>query len=108
MGGITAAHRVAVIVEPYNKRFVPHAFGSMINYSMVRHISAASPVSSLIEFGVYSDEIDDPGEYIASHYIANQSEIRVQDGGAIEPLEKPGLGIALDDDLLEEYRLNSP
>ena len=106
VGGITAAHRVATMIEPYDKRLVLHAFGPAINYSASLHVAAASPVSSLIEFGVYADDIDDPGEYIASPYIANQSAIRVQDGGHIEPLKEPGLGLELDNDVVEEYRLN--
>ncbi|QHS16682.1 mandelate racemase/muconate lactonizing enzyme family protein [haloarchaeon 3A1-DGR] len=106
VGGITAAHRVGTMIEPYDKKLVPHAFGPAINYSASLHVAAASPVCSLIEFGVYSDELDDPGEYIASPYVANQEDIYVQDGGVIEPPEKPGLGLELDEDLIEEYRLN--
>ena len=106
VGGITAAHRVGTMIEPYDKKLVPHAFGPAINYSASLHVAAASPVCSLIEFGVYSDEVDDPGRYIASPYVANQEEIYVQDGGLIEPPEKAGLGMELDTDLIEEYRLN--
>lgn len=105
VGGITAAHRVATMVEPYDKRLVLHAFGPAINYSASLHVAAASPVSPLIEFGVYSDDVDDPGEYIASPYVANQDEIYVRDGGAIDPLEKPGLGIELDEEMIAEYRV---
>ncbi|WP_276253080.1 mandelate racemase/muconate lactonizing enzyme family protein [Halomontanus rarus] len=105
-GGITAAHRVGTLIEPYDKVLVPHAFGPAINYSASLHVAAACPVSSLIEFGVYSDEIGDPGEYIASPYVANQSDIYVQDGGVIEPPDAPGLGLELDDDVVEEYRIN--
>lgn len=106
VGGITAANRVATMIEPYDKKFVPHAFGPAINYSASLHVAAASPACSLIEFGVYSDDVDDPGEYIASPYVANQSDIYVQDGGVIEPPEHPGLGVELDDEIIEEYRLN--
>ena len=105
-GGITAADRVGTLIEPYDKALVLHAFGPAINYSASLHVAAASPVSSLIEFGVYSDEIDDPGEYIASPYVANQDDIYVRDGGVIEPPEKPGLGLELDEDVVEEYRIN--
>ncbi|WP_114579531.1 mandelate racemase/muconate lactonizing enzyme family protein [Saliphagus sp. LR7] len=106
VGGITAADRVATMIEPYDKKLVPHAFGPAINYSASLHVAAASPACSLIEFGVYSDEIDDPGEYIASPYVANQTDIYVQDGGTIEPPNEPGLGLELDDEVVEEYRLN--
>lgn len=105
-GGITAAHRVGTLIEPYDKALVLHAFGPAINYSASLHVAAACPVSSLIEFGVYSDEVEDPGEYIASPYVENQSEIYVRDGGVIDPPEKPGLGLELDDGVVEEYRLN--
>ncbi|ADJ16758.1 mandelate racemase/muconate lactonizing enzyme family protein [Halalkalicoccus jeotgali] len=105
-GGITAAQRVGTMIEPYDKKLVLHAFGPVINYSASLHVAAACPVSPLIEFGVYSDEIDDPGEYLASPYVDNQTDIYVQDGGIIEPPEKPGLGLELDDELVEEYRLN--
>jgi L-alanine-DL-glutamate epimerase-like enolase superfamily enzyme len=106
VGGITAASRVGTMIEPYDKKLVPHAFGPVINYSASLHVAAASPACSLIEFGVYSDEVDDPGEYIASPYVANQDDVYVQDGGVIEPSEKPGLGLELDEGLVEEYRLN--
>lgn len=106
VGGITAANRVSTMIEPYDKKLVPHAFGPVINYSASLHVAAASPACSLIEFGVYSDEVDDPGEYIASPYVANQKDVYVQDGGVIEPPEKPGLGLELDEEFIEEYRLN--
>lgn len=105
-GGITAANRVSTMIEPYDKKLVPHAFGPVINYSASLHMAAASPVCSLIEFGVYSDEIADPGEYIASPYVTNQTDIYVQDGGVIAPPDTPGLGLELDDELVEAYRLN--
>jgi L-alanine-DL-glutamate epimerase-like enolase superfamily enzyme len=105
-GGITAAVRIGTMVEPYDKQLVPHAFGPVINYSASLHVAAASPACSLIEFGVYSDEIDDPGEYIASPYVANQSDVHVRDGGVIEPPDAPGLGLELDDEMVAEYRLN--
>lgn len=94
------------MIEPYDKKLVPHAFGPVINYSASLHVAAASPVCSLIEFGVYSDEIADPGEYIASPYVTNQTEIYVRDGGLIEPPDTPGLGLELDDEIVEAYQLN--
>lgn len=106
VGGITAANRVGTMIEPYDKKLVPHAFGPVINYSASLHVAAASPACSLIEFGVYSDEVDDPGEYIASPYVKNQEDVYVRDGGVIRPPEKPGFGLELDEELVEEYRLN--
>ena len=107
VGGVTAAQSVATMVEAFNKRMVPHTFGPGINYMASLHVATASPACDLIEFAVYDDEADDPGEFVASPYIQDQGEtIYVQDGGVIEPPEKPGLGIELDENALEEYRVD--
>jgi L-alanine-DL-glutamate epimerase-like enolase superfamily enzyme len=78
----------------------------MINYAASLHVAASCNVCDLIEFAVYSDEVDDPGEYLASPYVANQEDIYVQDGGSIRPPEKPGLGVVLDEDALEKHRVD--
>ena len=102
--GITGAQRVATLVEAYNKRFLPHAFGPVVNYAASLHVAMASPVCSRIEYAVYDDTVDDPGEFVASPYIANQQDYSVDDGGKISPPDKPGLGVEVDEDVLEEYR----
>lgn len=104
-GGVTGASRVATLVEAFNKRLVPHALGPAVNYAASLHVAAASPACSLIEFAVLSDEVDDPGEYIAGPYVENRDVIRVQDGGRIDPPEEPGLGVTIDEETLEEYRV---
>lgn len=106
LGGVTPARRVSTLVEAFNKEFLPHAYGPIVNYAASLHVSAASPICNLIEFAVYSDKVDDPGKYLTSPYVANQDDIYVQDGGTITPPEKPGLGVELDEDLIEEYRMN--
>jgi len=106
VGGITPANRVATRVEAFGKEDLPQAYGPMINYAASLHVAAACPACDLIEFAVYSDEVDDPGKYLASPYVADQEDVYVQDGGRIEPPEKPGLGVELDEDILEEYRVN--
>lgn len=105
VGGVTAANRVSSLVESFDKQLVPHTFGPAINYAASLHVVAASPACSLIEFAVFDDEIDDPGRFIASPYVKNQDDIYVEDGGTIAPPEKPGLGMELDDDAVEEYRV---
>lgn len=42
-GGVTAGVRVAAMVEAFGKRFVPHAFGPLVNYAASLHVSVASP-----------------------------------------------------------------
>ncbi|MFB6150670.1 MAG: mandelate racemase/muconate lactonizing enzyme family protein [Haloarculaceae archaeon] len=103
-GGITPSLAVATLCEAYDKRFVPHAFGPVVNYAASLHVAAAAPACSLIEFAIYAEDVDDPGRYVASPYVENQADVYVQDGGLIEPPEAPGLGLEVDEDALAEYR----
>lgn len=106
-GGVSAAHRVATVVETFGKRFVPHAFGPLINYSASLHVCVASPVCDLIEFAIYDgDDMDDPGRYVASPYVANQDDFSLDDDGSVSPPDAPGLGIELDESVIEELRLD--
>lgn len=105
-GGVTGANRVETLTEAYNKQIVPHAFGPLVNYAASVHVSLASPVCNLIEFAIYDETIDDPGRYISSPYVQNQDAVYVANDGTIEPPEEPGLGIELDTDAVEEFRVN--
>lgn len=104
-GGVTAAHRVATMVEAFDKRFVPHAFGPLVNYAASLHVSAACRTCDLIEFAVFDDEADDPGQYIASPYVENQETFSLDANGVISPPEGPGLGVELDNAVVEDLRI---
>jgi D-galactarolactone cycloisomerase len=106
VGGVTAAMRVATLTEAFNKELVPHALGPAVNYAASLHIAAASRQCSLIEFAVLEDDIDDPGRFVAGPHIENQDAIYVRNDGKIPPPKQPGLGITLDDDVIEEYRID--
>jgi L-alanine-DL-glutamate epimerase-like enolase superfamily enzyme len=106
VGGITGARRVATMVEAFNKQMIPHALGPAINYAASLHVAAAARQCDLIEFAVLDDDIEDPGEYIAGPYIENRDAIYVQDGGLIEPPSGLGLGVTIDDEVFEEYRVD--
>lgn len=105
-GGLTAARRVATLVEAFNERLVPHAYGPLVNYAASLHLAAAAPACDLIEFAVYDVDADDPGRYVASPYVADQGSVRVEDDGSIRPPEGPGLGVELDENVVEDLRLD--
>lgn len=106
VGGVTGAVRVATLVEAFNKRLVPHALGPAVNYAASLHVAAASRPCSLIEFAVLDEDIDDPGRYIAGPYIENDDAIYVRDGGAVTIPDEPGIGVKIDEEVLEEYRID--
>lgn len=105
-GGITGASRVATLVEAFNKRLVPHALGPAVNYAASLHVASAARACELIEFAVLEDGVDDPGVYVGGPHIENRDAIYVEDGGTITPPEGPGLGVEIDEDTLEKYRVD--
>jgi len=106
-GGVTAAHRVATLVEAFDKRLVPHAFGPLINYAASLHVCVASPACRLIEFAIYDGEdTGDVRRYLASPYVKNQDDFRLRSDGTIRPPDAPGLGIELDEAVVEELRFD--
>lgn len=103
-GGVTAANRVATLVEAFDERLVPHAFGPLVNYAASLHVAVASPACDLIEFAVYDDDADDPGQYVASPYVANQDEFGLE-AGVMTPPDRPGIGVELDEDVIDDLRI---
>jgi L-alanine-DL-glutamate epimerase-like enolase superfamily enzyme len=103
-GGVTAASRVGTLVEAFDRRFVPHAFGPLVNYAASLHVAVASPACDLVEFAVYDDDADDPGQYVASPYVANQDEFGLEEG-VMAPPDRPGIGVELDEDVVADLRI---
>jgi len=97
---------VATLVEAFNKRLVPHALGPAVNYAASLHVASAARACELIEFAVLEDGVDDPGVYVGGPHIENRDAIYVEDGGTISPPEGPGLGVTIDEDTLEQYRVD--
>ena len=103
-GGITSAFNVGTVVETFNKKLIPHAVGPAVNYAASVHVAAASPACSMIEFAVFDDELTDLGRFVASPYVTDQEKLNVTDGTVVPP-EKPGLGITIDWDVIEDRQV---
>lgn len=104
-GGITAAHRVGVLVETFGKRLVPHTMGPVVNFAASLHVAAAQRACTLIEFPVLSRELSDPSVFHAGRYMANVNEIAIQKDGTISPPNRPGLGVELDWDAVKDVEV---
>jgi D-galactarolactone cycloisomerase len=105
VGGITAAQRVGVLVEAFGKRFVPHTMGPVVNFCASLHVAVAQRASNLIEFPVLSRDLTDPGTFHAGRYMTNVAEIGLRPDGTLTPPDRPGLGVVLDRDALQEVEV---
>ncbi len=101
VGGVTAAHRVGVLVETFGKRLVPHTLGPIVNFAASLHVAAAQRACTLMEFPVLSRDVANPGQVHAGTYVVNVAEISLQPDGTLRPPERPGIGVEIDWDALK-------
>ena len=99
VGGLTEALRVCRIAAERGLRIVPHCWKSGIGIAASAHLAAASECCPYIEFL--------PVELAESPL---RRELLVEDlpvvDGRIRLPDRPGLGIALNRDALEQYRVD--
>lgn len=98
VGGLTEARRVCELARQRGRLIVPHAWKTGISIAAAAHLAFATPHCAYIEFL--------PAELSTSalrrEVVAD--ELRLV-GGQILPPRKPGLGIELNRDALERYRV---
>ncbi|HEU4544937.1 MAG TPA: mandelate racemase/muconate lactonizing enzyme family protein [Microlunatus sp.] len=95
-GGLTQGRRLAWLAHQRHRRVVPHAFKSGVLVAASTHFAAAIPNGGLIEHTVSTSPI-------ARDLV--RREIDFVDGRVRVPLDRPGLGIEVDRDVLERLRV---
>jgi L-alanine-DL-glutamate epimerase-like enolase superfamily enzyme len=95
-GGFTQARRIAALTWEKNRAMVPHAFSTGILVAASLHMTAAMPHGTLTEFSVADgplvrDLLQNPFR------LETDSTVRVPTG--------PGLGIELDEAVVERFRV---
>jgi D-galactarolactone cycloisomerase len=103
VGGLTEARRIAALAQAANLRVSPHAWGGAVGLAAALHLVAALPVTphgdnvpypTLVEY----DMSDNP---LRSRLLS--TPLALEDGHLRLP-EGPGLGVALDAAVVEQYR----
>lgn len=98
VGGLTEAKRVAMAARDKGLAVVPHCWKSAIGIAASAHLAAVSPTCAYIEFL--------PRELADSRLRKDlcSAELPVVDGRIPLPTA-PGLGVAINEDALREYRV---
>src|SRR5262245_53577938 len=98
VGGFTEARQVSQLAAARGRLVVPHCWKSAIGIAASAHLAAASPVCPYIEF-LPAELSESP---IRTSLVTN--EPGVVDGVLALPT-RPGLGVELNRDALERYRV---
>ena len=95
-GGITEVQRIASLAKALNIDCIPHVWGTPIAIAASLHVLASIPGKALLEF----DQSDNP---IREHLL--EEPFRVDKGYVRVPTE-PGLGIKINEEMLEKFRVD--
>ncbi len=95
-GGFTECRRIAAFAHVYNMMVAPHAFSSAITLVASMHLLASIPNGLLLEF-------DQNPNALRAELL---QEPISPEGGFVKLPERPGLGVALDPEVVERYRVH--
>ncbi|MFB6108303.1 MAG: mandelate racemase/muconate lactonizing enzyme family protein [Haloplanus sp.] len=95
-GGITEAKKICALAEAFETTCSPHCYTTGVGLAATMHVMAASPACEWLEF--------DPTEF-ALYEALFETPPEVVDGRVALP-EGPGLGVALDESVLDPYRVD--
>lgn len=98
VGGLTEARRVCDLAGARGRRIVPHAWKTGISIAAAAHLAAATPHCAYIEYL----PADLSTSVLRRDVVRDSLELR---NGQIVLPDRPGLGVELNRDALERYRV---
>jgi L-alanine-DL-glutamate epimerase-like enolase superfamily enzyme len=94
-GGITETMRIEALCAAHQVRFAAHIWGGATTFAAGLHCSAAATSSFILEYSVGANPM--------LHGLAEE-DFPVEDGHIAIP-ERPGLGVTINQDFVDEYRV---
>jgi L-alanine-DL-glutamate epimerase-like enolase superfamily enzyme len=93
-GGITEAMRISALASAANLRLAPHLWAGAPAFAAGLHVSAASPAAYVLEYSLGANPM--------IHELVEEDFPVVN--GSLEIPDRPGLGITIRSDFVEQYR----
>lgn len=95
-GGITVCRKIAALAEAHGLPVIPHVFSSAVAAVANMHFIASIPNGSWLEF----DQNPNP---LRSELFTDP--IEVDSGGRVRLPDRPGLGVTLNQQVVDRYRI---
>jgi D-arabinonate dehydratase len=95
-GGFSECRRIAAYAQAHHRMVAPHAFASAVNLVAALHFAAAIPNGLVLEWDQNPNAVRD--ELL-------KEPLRLEPDGTVKLSERPGLGIELDREAVERYRV---
>ena len=98
-GGILQSRKVAIISESMNLVMVPHSFDTGISLASALQVAGASPNVPYVEYAMDLPALD------LGHEPLLKTPINVGKDGYVDVPSRPGLGIEIDEQVVEKCRV---
>ncbi|RKN83888.1 mandelate racemase/muconate lactonizing enzyme family protein [Paenibacillus ginsengarvi] len=95
-GGLTEGKKIAYMAYDRHKKVVPHAFKTGVLLAASTHFTAAIPNGFLLEYTMSDSPLARD---------LTETPIEFKDGYVILPEDRPGLGVKLNQRIVEQYRV---
>jgi L-alanine-DL-glutamate epimerase-like enolase superfamily enzyme len=95
-GGFSEGKRIAAFAQAHHRMVAPHAFGSAVLLTASLHYAASIPNGLVLEW-------DQNPNALRTELL--KEELRLESDSTVRPPERPGLGIELDRNALDKYRV---
>ncbi|MDA4111579.1 MAG: mandelate racemase/muconate lactonizing enzyme family protein [Thaumarchaeota archaeon] len=98
-GGIFQLRKVAILAESVGKLFVPHSFDTGLSMAAALQVIGASPNSPYVEYAMEYPSLD------LGHDKLLKTQIEVSKDGYVDIPSLPGLGVEINEELIEKSRI---
>ena len=95
-GGFSEGKRIAAFAQAHHRMVAPHAFAGAVLLVASLHYAASIPNALALEWDQNPNGLRD--ELL-------QEKLRLESDGAVRPPERPGLGVTLDRNAVDKYRV---
>jgi D-galactarolactone cycloisomerase len=98
-GGILQLKKVAALAEASGKQFVPHSFDVCITLASALQLIGSVPNAPFVEYGIDLPSLN------WGHDPMMKKPIEISKDGYVRIPDAPGLGIEIDDEYVERFRV---
>jgi L-alanine-DL-glutamate epimerase-like enolase superfamily enzyme len=96
-GGITETMRIEALCSAWQVRFAAHLWGGATTFAAGLHVSAAASSAFILEYSLGANPM--------LHELGEEDFMVVD--GHIEIPDRPGLGVTINNDFVEKYRVSA-
>jgi L-alanine-DL-glutamate epimerase-like enolase superfamily enzyme len=98
-GGITEVKRIARLAQDRGRLYIPHVWKTGISFAANLNVVSATPNAPFVEFPII------PG--VLRNELTNET-FKVGSDGRMKLPERPGIGVTLNEGVVEKYRYKGP